>query len=486
MTIPDADAVVVGSGPNGLAAAVTLARAGVRVTVVEGADRLGGGARTEALTLPGFRHDVCSAVHPLAFESEFFRRFRLRDRVSFVVPEVSFAQALHGGRAAIAYRNLERTSAGLGVDGRAYAQLMGELSRRATELADLTGSTLARIPRPVSLATRFGLSVARQGLLDDAGPFRQAWAPALLAGAQAHAIGRLPSLGAAAAGLVLTAYAHAEGWPIPVGGSAAITDALVADLEAHGGRIVTGLTIRDLRELPPARAVLVDVTPRALLDLAGDRLPARYRQRLRRFRYGGAVAKVDFALSEPVPWTNPDLHRAGTAHIGGTRGEVAASAQDVVAGRVPRTPFVIASQPTLFDASRAPEGRHVLWSYTQVPAGCEVDRADAVRDRIEQFAPGFRDTILGVSTRTAVEIGRHNPNYIGGDIASGAASAAQLLRRPVFSADPWRIPVPGLYLASASASPGPGVHGLAGWHAARSALRHEFGIPDAPSLSPDE
>lgn len=484
VTMPDADAVVVGSGPNGLAAAVTLARAGLRVTVVEADDHPGGGARTEALTLPGFHHDVCSAVHPLAIESEFFRRFRLRERIPFAVPELSFAHALHGGQAALAYRDLDRTAAGLGADGPAYQRLIAPLSRRATELADLTGSTLARVPTPLTLATRFGLAVAERGGPAAIRRFREATAPALLAGAEAHAILPLPSLGAAAAGLVLAAYAHAEGWPIPLGGSGSITAALIDDLEAHGGRVVTGQRIRSLRELPPARAVLLDVTPRALLALAGDRLPRAYRRQMRQFRYGSAIAKVDFALSEPVPWTHPELHRAGTIHLGGTRGEVATSLRDVAQGRIPQIPFVLAAQPTVFDPSRAPDGQHVLWSYTHVPAGCGADRADAVRDRIEQFAPGFRDTILGVSSRSALEVSRHNPNYIGGDISAGAADVGQLLRRPVFARDPWRIPFPGLYLASASASPGPGVHGLAGWHAARSALRHEFGVTEAPSLAP--
>ncbi|MEV7632242.1 NAD(P)/FAD-dependent oxidoreductase [Microbacterium sp. NPDC089318] len=478
------DAVVVGAGPNGLAAAVALARAGLRVRVYERESRPGGGAATRELTLPGFHHDVCSAVHPMAFESRFFREFGLRDRVEFVTPDVSFGQPLDGGRAGIAYRDLERTRDELGADGRAYERLLRPLVERATEVADFTGSSLLRIPRHPLTALLFGLRSLEQGSPAWNARFREDVAPAMLTGVAAHTILAQPSIAGAGAGLALTTYAHARGWPIPIGGSQAIADAMVDDLRRHGGELVLGRHIQSLSALPPARATMLDVTPKALVRMAADVIPAGYRRALQQFRYGDGVAKVDFALSEPVPWTNAELRRAGTLHVGGTRAEVAAAENQVHRGRLPERPYVLVSQPTLFDPSRAPEGRHTLWAYTHVPAGSSADRKSAVIGQIERFAPGFRDTILAMNSRNAVDVEQHDPNYPGGDIAAGAPTLWQLLRRPVLSPDPWRTPIPGVYLASASASPGPGVTGMPGWLAALSALRHEFGIDEPPDLSP--
>ncbi|MDY0909391.1 NAD(P)/FAD-dependent oxidoreductase [Microbacterium sp. CFBP9034] len=478
------DAVIVGAGPNGLAAAVTLARAGLQVRVYERADQAGGGAATRELTLPGYRHDVCSAVHPMAFESRFFREFGLRERVEFVTPEVSFAHPLDGGRAGIAYRDLARTRDELGRDGRAYERLMRPLVDRSTVVADFTGSSLLRIPPDLVTAVAFGLRALEQGSPAWNVRFREDAAPAMLTGIAAHTILSQPSIAAAGAGLALGAYAHARGWPIPVGGSQAIIDAMVADLQAHGGELVLDHDVESLAELPDARVTLLDVTPRALLRLAGETLPHRYRDALAGFRYGGGVAKVDFALSDPVPWTNPEVRRAGTVHVGGTRAEVATAENEVNAGRLPDQPYVLASQPTIFDPGRAPSGRHTLWTYTHVPAGSADDRQEAVTRQIERFAPGFRDTILAANSRDAVEVERHNPNYPGGDIAAGAPTLWQMFRRPVLRTDPWRTPIPGVYLASASAAPGPGVHGLVGWFAAQSALRHDFGTRALPDLSP--
>lgn len=480
----DLDAVVVGAGPNGLAAAVTLARAGLRVRVYERADQAGGGAATRELTLAGFRHDVCSAVHPMAFESRFFREFGLAARVPFVTPDVSFAHPLDGGRAGIAYRDLDRTAAQLGRDGPSYRRLMAPLARNAARIADLTGSSLLRVPPHPLTAAAFAVRALEQGTIDWNTRFREDAAPALLTGVAAHSILRQPSIAAAAAGLALTTYAHARGWPIPVGGSQAIIDAMVADLEAHGGEVVLGQEITTLDELPPARAILLDLTPRALLRLAGHAMPDRYRRAMASFRYGDAVAKVDFALSEPVPWTHPEVRRAGTIHVGGTRAEIAAGENAVHAGRMPDRPYVLVSQPSLFDGSRAPGGLHTLWTYTHVPAGSPADRAEATIAQIERFAPGFRDTILAVSSRSAVDVAASNPNYPQGDIAAGAPTLWQIVARPVLGTDPWHTPIPGVYLAGASAVPGPGVHGLAGWFAARSALRHEFGTRALPDLSP--
>ncbi|MFT4307021.1 MAG: NAD(P)/FAD-dependent oxidoreductase [Microbacterium sp.] len=480
----DLDAVVVGAGPNGLAAAVTLARAGLSVRVYERAPQPGGGAATAELTLPGYRHDVCSAVHPLAFESRFFREFGLTQRVEFAVPEVSFAHPLDGGRAAIAHRDMDRTREGLGRDGAAYARLMRPLARRAAAVAELTGGSLLRLPRDPVVAGLLGLRTLEQGSPLWNLRFREPAAPALVTGVAAHSILAQPSLGAAGAGLVLAAYGHARGWPIPRGGSQAIADAMAADLRAHGGEIVADAEVASLRELPRARVRLLDTTPDALIRLAGDELPPSYRAALGRFRYGNGVAKVDFALSAPVPWQNPEVRAAGTVHLGGTRAEIAAAENEVGRGRHPGRPYVLVSQPSLFDPGRAPEGRHVLWAYTHVPADSDVDVREVVIRQIERFAPGFRDTVLALHSRTAVEIARHDPNYPGGDISAGAPTMAQLLRRPVLRPDPWRTPVPGLYLCSASTSPGPGVHGLAGWWSARSALRHEFGRSTPPDLSP--
>lgn len=480
----EVDATVVGAGPNGLAAAVTLARAGLSVRVFERAAIAGGGASTAELTLPGFRHDVCSAVHPLAFESRFFREFGLANRVPFIVPEVSFAHPLDGGRAAIAYRDLARTREALGRDGAAYEALLRPLVARSTRIAELTGDTLLRPPADIVTAVRFAMATAEQGSPVWNTRFREELAPAMLTGVAAHTILPLPSLAGAGAGLALTAYAHAKGWPLPVGGSQEIVDALVDDLRAHGGEVVTGQGVDSLEELPASRVTLLDVTPRALLKIAGERVPDRYRRALASFRYGSAVAKVDFALSEAVPWTNPELHRAGTLHLGGTRAEIAASENAVARGTLTGSPYVLVSQPSAFDSTRAPAGKHVLWAYTHVPAGSGADRSEAVIDQIERFAPGFRDTILAMSSRTATELEQHNPNYPGGDIAAGSPDLMQILRRPVLRRDPWRTPMAGVYLCSASTSPGPGVHGLAGWHAALSALRHEFGIRELPSLSP--
>jgi len=478
------DAIVVGSGPNGLAAAVTLARSGLRVQVLERNAQAGGGARTMPLTLPGFQHDVCSAVHPLALASEFFRAFGLEQRVGFAIPEASFGQPLDRERGAVAYRSLERTAQELGRDGRAYARLLGPLARRADAVAEFTGAPLLPVPRhPLALA-RFGLTALEQGSPLWNVRFREDAAPALLAGAMAHAILPMPGLGTAGAGLSLTSYAHARGWPIPIGGTQAITDAMIDDLVAHGGSVETGVEVTSLDELPPSKAVLLDVTTRALLRLAGDRVPTGYRRALERFRYGNGVAKVDFALSDPVPWADARLREAGTVHVGGTRADIARAENEVARGRHPEAPYVLVSQPTVFDPSRAPEGRHTLWAYTHVPAGSRLDRTEAVVAQIERFAPGFRDTILAAASMDAVEVEEHNPNYIGGDISAGEASFGQLLARPVISTDPWRTPVPGVYLCSASASPGPGVHGMVGWRAALSALRHEFGVREAPALAP--
>lgn len=475
------DAVVVGGGPNGLAAAVILARAGLRVRLYERESTLGGGARTAELTLPGFLHDVCSAVHPMALASPFFRAFGLAERIDLRVPDISYAHPLDGGRAGIAYRDLAATVASLGRDGGAYRRLVGPLAAHVTELAEISGSTLVRFPRHPLLLAALGRRSLEQG-----GPFwnsrfAEDAAPAMLAGAFAHANRALPDLGAASAGLVLAAHAHAAGWPVPVGGSQAIVNSLAVDFVAHGGEIELNTPITSLAELPPARAVLLDVTPRALMAMAGDSLSNAYGRRLARFRYGNAVAKVDYALEGPVPWTNPELAAAVTLHLGGTRAEITASEKDVSSGRLSDSPYVLVSQPSVVDSTRAPAGNQVLWAYTHVPPGSAADREAAITAQIERFAPGFRDSILASASSTAVDIESHNPNYVGGDIAAGDVSFAQLVARPTLI-DPWTVPMKGVYLCSASTAPGPGVHGMGGLNAATRALAREFGIRDLPTL----
>jgi len=481
---PAFDAVVVGAGPNGLSAAVVLARAGLRVQLLERADTLGGGTRTAELTLPGFRHDICSAVHPMAMASGFFRRWGLEQRVEMLVPEVSYAHPLDRGRAGVAWRDLERTAEGLGSDGPTWRRMFSRLVELEDEISQFTLSPILQVPRHVDTVVEFGLRILAQG-----GPWwdaglRREESRALLAGVMAHAIRPMPSLSAAAAGMALAVHGHGTGWAVPRGGSQSIADALAADFVAHGGVVETGVDVTRLGQLD-ARVKLLDVTPRQLVAIAGDEMPAGYRRRLERFRYGGGASKVDFALSGPVPWEAADLRLSPTVHLGGDRAAIALAERDVARGRHPDQPFVLAVQPGVVDDTRAPAGQHVLWTYAHVPNGSTRDMTEEITAQIERFAPGFRDLVLASSSHSATELEAHDPNYVGGDIASGAPTMRQLVARPVVSTDPWRTPVPGTYLASSSVPPGPSVHGMGGAYAARSALRHEFGIERLPSLGPD-
>ncbi len=481
----DPDAVVVGSGPNGLAAAVTLSAAGLRVLVIEGGPAIGGGCRTEELTLPGFRHDVCSAAHPLAVASPFFRRFDLAARgVRFTGSDVVFAQPLDGGRAAVVTGSVDATAERLGRDAAAYRRLLGPLVRDCGAVTDLLLSPIRRPPPQLSA----GLAVfAVNGLRSAAGVarrFRTPEARALFAGAAAHGMMPLTARPTGAVGLMLTGLAHAVGWPVAEGGSARITDAMAEAVVAAGGTIETGRWVRSLAELPPARAVLFDVAPRGLLSIAGDRLPPRYRHALRRFRYGAGVCKADFALSGPVPWANEACRRAGTLHLGGTYEEIAAAEVQVAAGQHPDAPYVLVTQPGVSDPTRAPAGCHTLWTYCHVPAGSAVDMTGRIEAQIERFAPGFRDLILARHTLTAADEETRNPNYVGGDIAAGLQDIRQTVFRPAARWNPYRIPVPGWYLCSSSTPPLPGVHGRCGELAALTALRDVFGIRRPPDLGP--
>jgi len=370
----------------------------------------------------------------------------------------------------------------LGVDGEAWRRLLGPLVDRAHEVAQFTGSSLVRVPELPLTTLLFGLRALEQGTAAWNLRWRDVAAPALLAGVAAHSVRPMPSLSTAGTGLALATAGHAGGWPVPIGGSQAIINALAADLRAHGGTIETGVDITDLAEVGPVDAVLLDVTPGALVRLAGEALPSAYRRRMLAYRHGDGVAKVDFALSGPVPWSDPTLLEAPTVHLGGTRERIAAAEAAVARGEHSDDPYVLLSQPSVLDPGRAPAGQHVLWTYTHVPRGSTLDQTEPIIRQIERWAPGFRDLILASTSATAMGMQEQNPNYVGGDIAMGAASLWQLIARPTLSVDPWRTPMPGVYLCSSATPPGPGVHGLAGAYAARSALRHEFGVERLPHL----
>lgn len=476
------DVTVVGSGPNGLAAAVTAARAGLAVRLLEAAPTLGGGLRTSELTLPGFRHDVCSAVHPAAMASPFFREFGLTERIDWIVPDASYAHPLDSGRAGVAWRDIDRTAEALGRDGRAWRSLISPLLARLDGVVDFTGSQLLRVPRDPIAAFRYGLRVLEQGTGLWNARFREDVAPAMLTGVGSHAAGRHPSLATAGAGLLLAMHAHGSGWGFPVGGSQSIADALVADLLAHGGTVETGVRVASLGDLEPSRVVLLDTSPELLL---GGDIPSGYRRALSRYRYGPGVGKVDFALSGPVPWANPDVALSPTVHLGGTRTEIAAAENAVMGGTVSEHPYVLVTQPSILDPSRAPEGKHVLWAYIHVPANSSLDVTELVTAQVERFAPGFRDLILATAHSSAQDLAAYNPNYIGGDIYSGALTLGQLVKRPVVSTRPWRTPIDGVYLCSSATPPGPAVHGMNGWFAATLALRDRFGIRGEIPLNRD-
>ena len=469
------DAIVVGAGPNGLAAAITLARAGRTVRVYEAAATAGGGSRTAELTLPGFRHDMCSTILSLVSASPFFRTMDLAARgVELIHPDAPIAHPLDGGRAAVLERSVSATAEGLGgADGRAWRRLFGPLVRDAEKLGTELLQPVVHVPRhPLALA-RFGLPALRSARGLARGRFGDEPARGLFAGISAHAMLRLDRPLSASFGLVLATYAHAVGWPMARGGASAVADALVAELRAAGGDVVTDRRVASLADLPAATAVLLDVTPRQLLAIAGDRLPDTTRRHAERFRYGSGVFKVDWALDGPVPWAAEGTRRAATIHLGGTLDEIATSEAEVAAGRHPDRPYVLFVQYAPWDPSRAPAGKTTAWAYCHVPAGSTVDMTERIEAQVERFAPGFRDRILARATHGPGAMEAYDANYVGGDINGGIQDIRQLIFRPWPSLDPYRVGR-GLYLCSSSTPPGGGVHGMSGMLAARSVLRHEL------------
>ncbi|MGQ0744560.1 MAG: phytoene desaturase family protein [Acidimicrobiales bacterium] len=469
------DAVVVGSGPNGLSAAITLARAGASVTVLEAQDLPGGGARSAELTLPGFLHDVCSAVHPLAVSSPAFASWPLADHgLKWLHPDYPLVHPLGGGDAVVLHRSLAETADGLGRDGQAWHRLMGPLVRDWDPLSEAILAPMLKIPsHPLALA-RFGARSAWPATVLARTMFRNEGTRAAFAGLAGHSFCDLTDPLTSAFSLLLGVTAHAVGWPLAQGGSQALTRALISYLESLGGEVHTGVNITDHHQLPRHRVALFDLTPRQLVNIGGSQMAPSHLTRLKRYRYGPGTFKMDFALDGPVPWSAAAAHRAGTLHLGATLDEIARAESDVAAGRHPRSPLVLCVQPTVVDPGRAPEGRHILWAYCHVPHGSNQDMAPVIEAQIERFAPGFGARVLARHSVGPAALEAGNANYIGGDIAGGAAGGWQLFARPVLATDPYRVPTqsgPAWFMCSASTPPGAGVHGMCGWWAAQGALR---------------
>lgn len=472
MSRRELDAVVVGAGPNGLACAIVLAEAGLRVHVVERSNTVGGGSRTKELTLPGFHHDVCSAIHPLAVASPFFKRLKLADAgVTWINPPVLLAHPLDDGSAALLQRSIRGTAESLGADARNYRRLIAPLVRSIDDVIETTFGRVITPAHPLATA-RFGLKAIRSASGLARSRFDEDRARALLIGISGHALVPLTQPATASFGLMFAAVGHAYGWPMASGGSQAVADTMAAHLRKLGGEIEMGRAIRSLADLPPARARVFDVTPRQLIAICGNALPGRYRRRLGRFRYGPGVFKVDWALSGPVPWKAEGCSSAGTVHLAGTYGEIVESEATVARGGHPERPYMVTAQQSLFDPSRAPENKHTFWGYCHVPNGSTVDMTAAMEAQIERFAPGFKDLVIERHVMDPAAMERHDPNFIGGDINGGASDLRQLFTRPVASIDPYSTPAEGIFMCSSSTPPGGGVHGMCGYNAARSVLKH--------------
>jgi len=462
------DAVIIGSGPNGLSGAIALAQAGCKVVVFEANETIGGGVRSEALTLPGFLHDTCSAVHPFALASPFWRTLPLADYgLEWIQPPVMLAHPFDDGTAAAVKKSIEETAAALGRDKDAYLRTVGTVAHQWPKLERAVLGPFSVPGHPLALA-RFGLQALQSASRFTHRHFEDDRTRAMFAGIAAHGMLPLERALTAGIGLTLGAMCHIAGWPIARGGAQAITNALVAHLRTLGGDVVTGTRIRSLDDLPPAKIVLCDLSPRPFLEVAGRRCPPAYRRLLETYRYGPGAFKVDWALSAPIPWRAAECRAAGTVHLGGTFVEVADAERTVWEGKTASRPFVLLSQPTVFDPTRAPAGKHVAWAYCHVPSGSTMNMLEAIEQQIERFAPGFRDCVLARSVMTPADLEARNANYVGGDIASGVSDLDQFFTRPTWRT--YSTPLEGVYLCSASTPPGVGVHGMGGYHAAQRAL----------------
>ncbi len=475
MKTKEFDAIVVGSGPNGLAAAITLQRAGVSVLLLEGKNTIGGGMGTRELTLPGFKHDVCSAVHPMAMASPFFAGLPLKEfGLEFIHSPLAAAHPLdHGGTPVLA-RSIEETATSLGPDREAYIKLMQPVTDHWKEIAADSLGPL-RLPAHPLIMARFGYT-ALQSAERISKRFVTEEAKGLWAGMVAHSMQPLTNWSSAAIGLILLAAGHQYGWPIPKGGSQSIAEAMASYFVSLGGKIETNFMVASLAQLPSHHTVLFDLTPRQLLNIAGTQFSGLYKWQLRRYRYGMGVFKIDWALSDPIPFTAAECRRAATVHLGNTFYDIAASEQQASSGIHPEKPFVLLAQQSRFDATRAPAGKHTAWAYCHVPHGSTVDMTAAIEQQVERFAPGFRETIIGRHTLNTADMEAHNPNYIGGDINGGIIDIGQLFTRPALRSSPYRTSSKGIYLCSSSTPPGGGVHGMCGYHAAKTVLKDIFGL----------
>ena len=469
------DAVIVGSGPNGLAAGIYLAQNGLSVLVVEAADEIGGGMRSAELTLPGFTHDICSAIHPLTIASPFFQNLPLaKFGLKFIQPPASVAHPLDDGSAVLLKKSVAETAAQLGADGTNYKKLVEHLTENFDKLAPDILAPL-RIPNHPFLLAGFGLKAFRSATQLANSYFSGTNARALFGGNAAHSMIPLEDILSAAYGLVLLLTAHGVGWGFPQGGAYKIADALEKHFLSLGGKIETNTRVENIDELPSSKAVLFDITPRQIVKIAGHRLPDGYKKRLENFKYGSGAFKIDFALSAPIPWAAKECFEAGTVHLGGTYEEIAKSEREHTNGKISENPFVLIAQNSLFDQTRAPADKHTAWAYCHVPHNSPVDMSAIIENQIERFAPGFRDCILAKSVKFPADLETYNANYIGGDINGGAGNLTQLFTRPVAKINPYSMPTKGLYICSSSTPPGGGVHGMCGYHAAKSVLQNEFG-----------